>query len=308
MESQANTTTRASSLKQQILRGLSIIYYYSWSYIFGVPYLVYYIGTNFNTLTTEVSFLLALYLINRYIEDISQQVHSHRRESYQATANQASGQEELRNLYLRIGTHLEGLGSELTEIKEQLRRVQFNQRSAGAHLRGLYNRTREQGQQTSEALAGIVQNQYTISRQLQFLSLPGGRRPSPADYEAADNLLAEVQQERQGAYLESVSSPNSEEGTLLNDYSGNEEQHPDSPPGSPRTIESESSTSSSSSSEGLEVNHQTSGSEDDRIRRGVRLAVRRSIRDIIYGGSSASSEYSDSDSSSAGDPFSGNYS
>ena len=74
MANSTNSATNNTQVQHWFWRGYFAIYRHIWSYIFGLPYLVYYVGASLNSITAEVSLVLTIYIINRLIDNIEQQV------------------------------------------------------------------------------------------------------------------------------------------------------------------------------------------------------------------------------------------
>ena len=109
----------------------------------------------------------------------------------------------------------------------------------------------------------------------------------------------EEEEEEVETRVSPVQTTNSET-TLYNDYSGNEEPHPDSPIGSPVGLEGEQTSSQEVHTQTSPLQEQVySRDEDNLVQTALRRSNRRGIRAAVWGDSSPNSDYPDSSSGSS---------
>lgn len=289
------------------------IVYNLWPQIFGLPYLV----------------STALYGGNAATE-VLQRLHGHFSE---LARRQARSEEE------RARDH-QGLRSELGNVSRSIRTLTRNVQWQGENIsheisqhRGQLDRLQTQQRYTSARLSETVRTNQNIRDaiyEIRYIVGEGSNEPLQREREAEqerqvireeedqfviswnDNfeysdpedsdVEREQEQEAQANILRGLPSPDSSP-TLFNDYSGNEEPDPNSPPGSPRSLEGEQEAPPEILQE-TENNERPSLpiTEANLIRQAIGYATRRAIRRAVWDDSSENSFYPDTTDSESSDP------
>lgn len=249
----------ASRRYQAIARNL-------WSHLFGVEYLVYSIGTGYHTLASEVH-------TSRIRQEESLRVEE---------ASQA----------ILAGVHSE-FGADLGYLKRKVAKIDFREDAASSSFKGAISGQRDEirkVQQTVNDIRNRIDCIGTIVINTQRLLTRAAARTvrAPPNTQTQAPFQSESFLEEINPFIDEVSQ-GTEESTLFNDYSGNEEPAPDSPPGSILNLQGEQETSSETSTEDLSSTSQTSGEGDSaRIRWAIGDIIRRDIQRAIDSDSSSS--------------------
>lgn len=126
-------------------------------------------------------------------------------------------------------------------------------------------------------------------------------------YSDEEDSDVEREEEARANQLRELPSPDTS-STLYNDYSGNEALDPNSPPGSPRSLEGEQEAPPEILQE-TESNNEPSIplTEENLIRQAIGYATRRAIRREVWGDSSENSWYPDTSDSESESSTSSHY-
>lgn len=255
---------------------------YLWCHFFGLQFLVYSIGTGYYTLTQEV----------HQTRDRLEQVHRSLEQS----------QDQVIGIYPQFS-------GDLGYLKRKVAQIDHREGAATDAFRAEIIRHRAQldtlVQVTAQISDSLTQLRHTTLN-LYLLILRASRRQEEARGRTRnrnetswgpDPWIHPEDPEEVNALVNEIPQGDSQ-GTLFNDYSGNEELAPDSPQGPTVSLEGEQETSTETSTESLPSTPQTTDEGDSaRIDWVLNEIISRDIERAIHSDSDSSEEsyYPDSD-------------